>query len=109
MTTQTSTSELEQEIAALDEQIKLLKAHRHELRVALATAQSAFKVGDVITWAWGERRRTGRVVEIELGYSGKPRWFVRHIRKDRGEGDIFEVDAYHAPELASQVSVDEEH
>ena len=101
MTTPTSTSELEQEIATLDEQIKLLKTRRDELRVALATARSGFKVGDIITWAWGELRRTGRVVEIELGYSGKPRWFVRHIRKDGGEGDVFEVNAYHAPELAS--------
>jgi hypothetical protein len=34
---------------------------------------------------------------------------VRHIRKDGSEGDVFEVDGYHFPELASQVSTDEEH
>lgn len=104
MQTQATNTELERELANVDEQISHLDVRRKELRNSLAIAKSAFKIGDIITWNSGKGWRKGRVVNILPSpwnwTSAEPAWDVVNIRKNGTEGCYFTVYDSHAPEFA---------
>lgn len=84
MEQQHSIKELERQVADIEGKMREQAKKLRELREEIAERKSDIKVGDTITWKFGNGRRKGIVMTVLVGGNYR----VRGIKKDGTDGAL---------------------
>lgn len=95
-----NTKELNRQLADAEGKMRELAKKVRELREQIAEQESEFKVGDVISWKFGDGRRKGQIVTA----LGNGHYRVRGIKKDGTDGALQKAYSWDKIERAERAA-----